>query len=358
MTRATTAALWMLLVATQALAHEIGTTRVTATFPSAADPYVVEIAVDADSLLTKLQLAGGAPLVRPSDLADRDRRIVELRQVFLDQTAIRFDGRRETPAFAYHPGPTADDLSVVRLTGRPPEGAKAVTISYGLALGSFAVTAQSGGTAQQTIWLNGSEESSPISLAGLRPPSMWTETTWRHVKLGYTHILPYGLDHILFVVGLFLLSDRWRPLVAQISAFTVAHSITLALTMYGVVSLPARVVEPIIAVSIAYVAIENLITAELKPWRVALVFSFGLLHGMGFAGVLQEIGLPRSQFANALISFNAGVELGQLSVVVLLALLVAQWRSNHVAYRRWIVQPASLAIALVGAFWSVQRALG
>jgi hypothetical protein len=124
------------------------------------------------------------------------------------------------------------------------------------------------------------------------------------------------------------------------------------------VSLPARVVEPMIALSIAYVAVENLLTSELKPWRLALVFSFGLLHGMGFAGVLRDLGLPRSEFLTALVTFNVGVEAGQLSVIVLAFAAVAFWRSKGPAYRRFIVQPASLAIALVGLYWTVQRAFG
>ena len=114
----------------------------------------------------------------------------------------------------------------------------------------------------------------------------------------------------------------------QISAFTVAHSITLGLALYGLVSLPPRVVEPLIAVSIAYVAIENLCASRLKPWRVALVFGFGLLHGMGFAGALRELGMPRSEFLMGLLTFNAGVEAGQLTIVALASLLVAHWAGN------------------------------
>jgi hypothetical protein len=128
--------------------------------------------------------------------------------------------------------------------------------------------------------------------------------------------------------------------------------------MYGVVSLPARLVEPMIAVSIVYVAIENLVTTELKPWRVALVFSFGLLHGMGFAGVLRDVGLPRPQFLPALLAFNAGVEAGQLTVIALAFAAVAYWRSNRPIYRRFVIQPVSVAIALIGLFWTLQRALG
>jgi len=126
--------------------------------------------------------------------------------------------------------------------------------------------------------------------------------------------------------------------------------------MYGIVSLSPRIVEPLIALSIAYVAIENLATSELKPWRVALVFSFGLLHGMGFAGVLKDLGLPRDQFLTALLTFNLGVEGGQLTVI-LAATLAVGWFMNKPWYRRALVVPASLAIAAVGIYWTVVRIL-
>jgi hydrogenase/urease accessory protein HupE len=127
--------------------------------------------------------------------------------------------------------------------------------------------------------------------------------------------VPKGFDHVLFVLGIYLLSGRTRSVLWQVSAFTVAHSITLGLSMYGLVTVAPRIVEPLIAVSIAYVAIENIFLSELKSWRVALVFAFGLLHGLGFAGALQELGLPRSEFLTALLTFNAGVEAGQLAVI-------------------------------------------
>jgi hypothetical protein len=140
--------------------------------------------------------------------------------------------------------------------------------------------------------------------------------------LGFTHILPKGLDHILFVLGLFLLSTRKGPLLAQVTAFTIAHTLTLGLSVFGVVSLSWSVVEPLIAASIAYVAVENILTPNLKPWRTTVVFGFGLPHGLGFAGVLQEVGLPRSQRLPLLASFNVGVELGQLTVIALAFLAV------------------------------------
>jgi hydrogenase/urease accessory protein HupE len=210
----------------------------------------------------------------------------------------------------------------------------------------------------QTVWLEGSEPSVPVSLVAPPPRSTWSEIARQYFALGYTHILPEGTDHILFVVGIFLLTARWRSILLQVSTFTIAHSITLGLTMYGLVSLPARVVEPMIALSIAYVAFENLLTADLKPWRLALVFSFGLPHRMGFAGALRELGLPRSEFLTALVTFNVGVEAGQLPVIALASAAVAGWRGNRQGYRRFVVQPASLVIVMVGAYWTVQRAFG
>jgi len=128
--------------------------------------------------------------------------------------------------------------------------------------------------------------------------------------------------------------------------------------LLGLVRLPPSIVEPLIALSIAYVAVENLFTSELSPWRGALVFLFGLLHGLGFAGVLGELGVPRGQFAAALVSFNVGVELGQLSVISLAMLAVGWWRAGRSeVYRRWVVVPVSLAIAIVGLYWTVVRAM-
>jgi hypothetical protein len=176
----------------------------------------------------------------------------------------------------------------------------------------------------------------------------------KYLVLGFTHIVPRGPDHILFVLGLFLLSTKLRPLLWQVTAFTLAHSITLGLAMYGVLRLPAAIVEPLIALSIAFVAVENLFTTDLKPWRPFVVFGFGLVHGLGFAGVLTEMGLPRSQFATALVSFNVGVELGQLAVIVAAFAIVGWWRRRS-WYRGAIVLPASTVIAAVALFWTIQR---
>jgi hypothetical protein len=187
----------------------------------------------------------------------------------------------------------------------------------------------------------------------VREPGRWLVAA-QYLRLGFNHIVPEGTDHILFVLGLFLLGNRLSPLLWQVTAFTVAHSITLGLSMYGVFRLSPLIVEPLIAASIAFVAVENICTPELKPWRPFVVFGFGLMHGLGFAGVLTSLGLPRHDFATALVTFNAGVELGQLTVISAAFLLVGWWR-NKPWYRRRIVIPASVAIAGTGLFWTVQR---
>jgi hydrogenase/urease accessory protein HupE len=181
------------------------------------------------------------------------------------------------------------------------------------------------------------------------------EVIGQYLQLGFLHILPQGLDHILFVLGIFLLTTKLRPILVQVTAFTIAHSITLGLTMYGIVSLSPRIVEPLIALSVAYVALENIVTPKLTPWRPVIVFGFGLLHGMGFADALSELKLPSGEFIPALVSFNLGIELAQLSIIAIAFLTVAAWHRDKWWYRARIAIPGSAAIAVVGLFWTVQR---
>lgn len=191
--------------------------------------------------------------------------------------------------------------------------------------------------------------------------SQW-DTAVLYIKIGVEHILPGGLDHILFVLALFLASQRLRSLIIQISAFTVAHTVTLGLAAAQVIEPPASVVEPLIAASIAYVAIENLYYKDISRWRPLIVVGFGLFHGLGFAGFIREVGLPPEQFWSSLIGFNLGVEIGQLSVV-LVAVLVAIPVKKALArigfsYRSVVVIPASLVIAVIGLWWAVTRSFG
>lgn len=174
------------------------------------------------------------------------------------------------------------------------------------------------------------------------------------VGMGFHHIVPEGLDHMLFVIGLVLLNPWFRPLAWQVSAFTLAHSITLGLSVFGVFQMPADVVEPLIALSILFVCLENLFTDHIKPWRVVLVFAFGLIHGLGFARAVSDLGLARQNILSALLGFNAGVELGQLTVIgVALSLLV--WFRNNSYYRKAVAIPLSGIIAVVAWIWTLQR---
>jgi len=278
---------------------------------------------------------------------------------------LRFDGRRMTPGVTAVDIPAVGDLGVERLTtirfaGDIPPGSAAFTWRYAPEFGESALRlAMPGGAIVRADWLMAGQSSAPFQLDPKLVPVRTTAEVFRdYTVLGFTHILPKGLDHILFVLGIFLLSVHWRPLLYQVTAFTVAHSITLALSLYGVISLPASVVEPLIALSIVYVAVENIIVGELRPWRVWVVFGFGLLHGLGFAGVLTELGLPVGEFLPALIAFNVGVELGQLAVIALALLTVGLWFRERPWYRARIVIPASLVIAVVGAYWTVERIVG
>lgn len=174
-------------------------------------------------------------------------------------------------------------------------------------------------------------------------------------KLGFQHIIPQGFDHILFVSGLCLLNTKISTILWQATAFTVAHSITLALSMKGLIVAPSAVVEPIIALSILFIAVENLLISKLSPFRILLVFMFGLIHGMGFASALNEIGLPRNQFALSILSFNLGVESGQVVVIFAMYLLVIRPFGKKPYYKKWVVFPISIVIGLIALYWTVQR---
>ena len=189
-------------------------------------------------------------------------------------------------------------------------------------------------------------------------------TAWLYVGIGVGHILPGGLDHILFVLALFLTSTQLRALVLQVTMFTLAHSLTLGMAAAGWISLNSAWVEALIAATIAFVAIENLFVKRLPSWRLPVVFLFGLLHGLGFAGFFGELGLPDNQFLAGLVGFNVGVEIGQIGVV-LLALVMATallrlFEAKQLpesTYRRYVVLPSTLVIAAIGSFWTVERLL-
>jgi hydrogenase/urease accessory protein HupE len=182
-------------------------------------------------------------------------------------------------------------------------------------------------------------------------------SAWQLLSMGFRHIVPEGLDHILFVVCLFLLSPKLKPLLIQVTAFTVAHSVTLALAMTGIVLLPSRFVETIIALSIVVMAVENLYSREVKPWRWILVFMFGLIHGLGFAGSFSQLQMSDGDAIRSLLLLNIGIELGQLTVVGVCA-GITFWMWRYAWYTRFVIMPISGGIAGLACWWTIERAMG
>lgn len=228
-----------------------------------------------------------------------------------------------------------------------------VNVSWPSDYGALVIR-QQGVEEPYTGYLENGGVSDLIYAAGGSGKTAW-QTFIAYIPVGFDHIVPKGLDHILFVLGLFFLAVRLKPLIWQISVFTLAHTVTLALGAFGWLSIPATIVEPLIAASIVYVAVENVFTETLRPSRTLVIFCFGLLHGLGFASVLAEFGLPGKGFVSALLGFNVGVELGQLAVVAIAFLTTALWFRNRTWYRQWIAVPASVMIGLTGVWWFVQR---
>lgn len=336
--------------------------------------YRLEIQVNMEALM-----AGVSPTHSDTDESPNAKSYNELRALpaaqleerirafwpnYREGLSIEFDGLRSPVVLSTLKVAPPGDLAAARLTtlqmrGTIPHAAKTVRWTYARQFGGSVLRLHRAGVNGITAaWIREGTASLNYPLDGLAVEVSRSAVFGQYLALGFTHILPKGLDHILFVLGLFLLSTRAAPLLWQVTAFTVAHSITLALSMYGVLSLPASVVEPLIAASIVYVAVENLLTARLHAWRIFVVFGFGLLHGLGFAGVLAEIGLPRAEFVTGLIAFNVGVELGQLTVIALAALLFGYWFRARPWYRSGVVVPLSAAIALIGLYWTLERSIG
>ena len=339
-------------------AHEIGTTRVSLIALDHAR-FDIEVATDASSLLEKLETIAGEVPSGTRDPAALQHRLNTLSAIFQQRVNVSFDGARVQPALAWTvstPGTAAPGaMATIRLSGDVPAGAQALTWRYSWTFTAYPLLDRRTHPAAATEWLDGDRASTPLLLQTATPPESRFALLNRYIALGFTHILPKGLDHVLFVLGIFLVSRRVRPILLQVTAFTVAHSITLALGIRGVVSVPPAIVEPAIALSITYIALENVVMKDLRPWRYAMVFAFGLLHGLGFAGVLRKVGLPPSEFVTALLGFNLGVELGQLTVIGAAFLLVGFWFRDRTWYRARVVLPVSMVIACAGLYWTIQR---
>jgi len=184
---------------------------------------------------------------------------------------------------------------------------------------------------------------------------MNTDISKLYLQLGFEHILPLGLDHILFIISLFLLNPKLKPVLLQATVFTLSHSISLGFAAAGLIKVSSSIIEPLIALSIVYVAIENIFVQKVKPTRLILIFLFGLMHGLGFAGVLSSLGMPEGEFFTALLCFNLGVEGGQITVILIAWLLLGTWMSRQSWYHSYAVIPLSAIIALSALYWTIER---
>ena len=182
----------------------------------------------------------------------------------------------------------------------------------------------------------------------------WEKKFSIFIKSGFDHIIPKGFDHIIFILGLFFSFIHFRSLLLQVSVFTIAHSITLILAALNIIKINGSIVEPLIALSIVWIAIENCVFKRLSKWRYFIVFCFGLLHGLGFASVLSEYGIPKDNFISSLLAFNIGVEFGQIFVLIITFILLKLILNKSSRIER-IKIPASTIIGLIGLFWFIER---
>ncbi|MGQ0665085.1 MAG: HupE/UreJ family protein [Pseudomonadota bacterium] len=192
-----------------------------------------------------------------------------------------------------------------------------------------------------------------VALARPAPSGAWRARAARVVLLGVEHIL-VGIDHVLFLVALLLTGAGFVSMVKVVTSFTVAHSLTLAAAWFGLIDLPGRLTESLIAASVAFVAAQNLLERGLEGrWKLA--FAFGLVHGLGFFAVLNELDLERADATTTLFAFNLGVELGQLAILAVYYPALA-WAHRRAWYRRAMVAGSAAILALAG-YWLIERAL-
>ncbi len=356
-------------------AHEIGTTRVSVLFQE-GQTYHVEIVTDAAALAEKLKASAGGSLPLDTCPTCLQSVFASFDEPFRQRVKLAFDAQDVRPAISYAVAPSTDAMSpavvTIRLTGRLPPDARHFTWTYAWTFASYALTVQGAGSEEATTeWLEGGQTSAPFTLSSPTPPVDRLGTAWRYLTLGFTHILPLGFDHILFLLALLLPAvlwrenGRWRPAMALrtvlletagiVTAFTLAHSLTLTLAVLGVVDLPSRLVETVIAFTIVLAALNNLFPlVTTRRWLLA--FGLGLIHGFGFASVLRELGLPSDALALALACFNLGVEIGQLAIVAIVLPLAFALRQTWL-YRRLALPVGSTVIALLALIWCLERSL-
>lgn len=350
-----------------AFSHDFSITETTI-FLDNSNTYQIDMLVDIDALALGVPSTSNSnqvvSVLKALSLEELEQAKERARQTIQRRIRLRFDGSKQVPIITFpdhraqfsveNEIPTFLGLTA-RLSGKIPKFSTVLTFGASRTFKVVNLTIidkRVGKTVQHLLGVG--EDSPPYNLQSRSLFGGERTVAFRYLLVGFEHILPRGLDHILFVLGLFLLSHRLRPLLWQVTAFTLAHSVTLALSIFDLFTLPSRPVEALIALSIIYVAIENVVTAELKPWRPIVVFVFGLVHGLGFAEVLRQISLPKEHFVTGLITFNIGVELGQISVLAL-AFLLFGWFRKKPWYRKKVILPGSVLICLIATYWCIER---
>lgn len=178
---------------------------------------------------------------------------------------------------------------------------------------------------------------------------------YEYIKLGFTHVIPLGFDHILFILSLYLFSSSIKSVLIQCSVFTIAHSVSMAMATLEYNIPNPNYIEPLIAISILYTSIENITKEKPDKYRLWVIFFFGIIHGLGFASALNEIGLPKSNFVLGLFSFNFGVELGQIAVILFAYVTIVYWCKDKIWYRNNIVYPISSIIGCIALIMTINR---
>ncbi|MEO0485561.1 MAG: HupE/UreJ family protein [Pseudomonadota bacterium] len=377
-------ALLTIMWADRALAHE--TSPAVANISVTAETVEMEIRLNAEALLAGIDLGtysdtNDAPEAASYD-AFRALSGPELAQAFEDAWPELSSGLMVMGAgpVALNGGQVAEvgnaDLAretTVFLSAPVEPGVDGITIAWAPEYGPLVIRQEQGGEVYAAELIDG-EMSELLPVTGIVDETAG-EAFWRFLVAGFEHIIPLGIDHILFVLGLFFFALKWSPILWQVTAFTVAHTVTLALATLGVINIPDDwmwLVEAIIALSITWVAVENILQPKLGWIRPAVVFVFGLLHGLGFASVLSDFGLSQGQFLVSLVAFNVGVEIGQLTVILCAFLLISAGvvaariarlddpeeqmvRDMPEMYRANAIV-GSLIIGVVGFYWFIERA--
>ncbi len=281
---------------------------------------------------------------------------------FLDNISIKFDNNKTklnlisitTPDIGYQ---GRERVSLIKFSAKLNNMPKTMLWNYHSNYGDNAYRyrfyQKNEYTWQDWHWLKNNNNSGLIKL---KTPKKFTNSQilMQYINIGYYHILPKGLDHILFIIGIAILGLPWRKLLMMITIFTIAHSITLSLSIYNIVKLPIQIVESLIALSIAYIGIEVLLNRVKYNFQAIVIFLFGLLHGLGFAFILENFNMQQNTFLLSLAGFNIGIELGQISIILAVLLtiyLVKKITTNH---KKYLIRPAAIFITVTGLLWVIE----